>query len=143
MANRHLILSTLIIGLLVGMIGSIYDSDFKVFAQQEKQDRKTQKAWEEYRNALTSIDVMDRELRHVNDKFKEINQKIDNKFFEIKIDMKEINVKIDKIYDDITGVKIRAAESGGIYGGAASIIVYLFGLLIKGLWNKKKNGRSH
>ncbi|MFZ2937648.1 MAG: hypothetical protein WA066_02965 [Candidatus Omnitrophota bacterium] len=55
MTNRHLILSTLIIGLLVGMIGSIYDPDFMVIAQQEKQDRKTQKAWEEYRNALTSI----------------------------------------------------------------------------------------
>ncbi len=130
MANRHLILSTLIIGLLVGMIGSIYDSDFKVFAQQEKQERKAQ--WEEYRNALATIDVMDRELRHVNDKFNEI-----------KINIKEINIKIDRIYDDIAGVKIRAAESGGIYGGAASIVVYLFGLLIKGLYNKKKNGRSH
>jgi len=129
MANRHLILSTLIIGLLVGMIGSIYDSDFTIFAQQEKQERK---AWEEYRNALATLDVMDRELRHVNDKFNEI-----------KTNIKEINVKIDRISDDITGVKIRAAESGGIYGGAASIIVYLFGLLIKGLWNKKKNGRSH
>jgi len=129
MANRHLILSTLIVGLLVGMIGSIYDSDFTVFAQQEK-ERKAQ--WEEYRNALATIDVMDRELRHVNDKF-----------FEIKADIKEINQKIDRISDDITGVKIRAAESGGIYGGAASVVVYLFGLFIKGLWNKKKNGGSH
>ncbi len=128
MANRHLILSTLIIGLLVGMIGSIYDSDFTVFAQQKEQE----KAWKEYRNALATIDVMDRELRHVNDKFNEIRTNI-----------KEINGKIDRIYDDITGVKIRAAESGGIYGGLASIIVYLFGLLIKGVWNKKKNGRSH
>ncbi len=129
MLNRHLILSTLIIGLLVGMIGSIYDSDFMVFAQQEKQEKK---AWEEYRNALATIDVMDRELRHVNDKFNEI-----------KTNMKEINGKIDRICDDITGVKIRAAESGGIYGGLASITVYLFGLLIKGLWKNKKNGRSH
>jgi len=128
MANRHLILSTLIIGLLVGMIGSIYDSDFTVFAQQKEQE----KAWKEYRNALATIDVMDRELKHVNDKFNEI-----------KTNIKEINVKIDRISDDITGVKIRAAESGGIYGGAASITVYLFGLLIRGLWIRKKNGRSH
>ncbi len=126
MANRHLILSTLIIGLLVGMIGSIYDSDFMVFAQQEKQERKAQ--WEEYRNALATIDVMDRELKHVN-----------NKFSEIRTDIKEINGKIDRISDDITGVKIRVAG----YGGVASIIVYLSGLLIQGLWNKKKNGRSH
>jgi len=125
MANRHLILLTLIIGLLVGMIGSIYDPYVMVFAQQEKQERK---AWEEYRNALATIDVLDRELRHVNDKFSEI-----------KINIKEINQKIDRISDDITGVKIRVAA----YGGAASIIVYFSQLLIKGLWIKKKNGRPH
>ena len=130
MLNRHLILSTLIVGLLVGIIGSIYDPYDMVLAQQKEQDRKTQ--WEEYRKALATVDVMDRELKHVNDKFSEI-----------RTDIKEINQKIDRIYDDITGVKIRAAESGGIYGEAASIVVYLFGLLIKGLWNKKKNGRSH
>jgi peptidoglycan hydrolase CwlO-like protein len=124
MLNRHLILSTLIIGLLVGMVGSIYDSDFMVFAQQEKQDRKAQ--WEEYRIALATVELMDRELRHVNDKFGEI-----------KTNIKEINQKIDKISDDITGVKIRVAG----YGGAASIIVYLLGLLVQGLWNKKKNGK--
>ncbi len=123
MANRHLILSTLIVGLLVWMVGSIYDPYVMVLAQQEKQERK---AWEEYRNALATIDVMDRELKHVNDKFSEI-----------RINIKEINQKIDRISDDITGVKIRIAG----YGGAASIVVYLFGLLIKGLWNKKKNGR--
>ena len=128
MLNRHLVLSTLIIGFLVGMIGSIYDSDFMVFAQQEEQKRKAQ--WEEYRNALATVELMDRELKHVNDKF-----------FEIKTDIKEINQKIDRIYDDITGVKIRAAESGGIYGGLASLVVYFVGLLIKGLWNKKKNGK--
>ena len=122
MLNRHLILSTLIIGLLVGMIGSIYDSDFMVFAQQEEQKRKAE--WKEYRNALATIDIMDRELKHVNDKFSEI-----------RTDIKEINGKIDRICDDITGVKIRIAG----YGGAASIIVYLFGLLIQGLWNKRKN----
>ncbi len=124
MANIHLILSTLIVGLLVGIIGSIYDPYVMVLAQQEKQDRKVQ--WEEYRNALATVELMDRELKHVNDKFSEI-----------KINIKEINQKIDKISDDITGVKIRVAA----YGGAAATVVYLFQLLIQGLWNKKKNGK--
>ena len=128
MLNRHLVLSTLIIGFLVGMIGSIYDSDFMVFAQQEEQKRKAE--WKEYRDALATVDTLDRELKHVN-----------NKFSEIRTDIKEINRKIDRISDDITGVKIRAAESGGIYGGLASLVVYFVGLLIKGLWNKKKNGK--
>ncbi len=128
MLNRHLVLSTLIIGLLVGMIGSIYDPNIIVFAQQEEQKRKAQ--WEEYRNALATVDTMDRELKHVNDKFNEI-----------KTNMKEINQKIDRISDDIMGVKIKAAESGGIYGGLASVVVYFVGLLIRGLWIKRKNGK--
>ncbi len=124
MLNRHLILSTLIIGLLVGMIGSIYDPNLIVFAQQEEQKRKAE--WKEYRDALATVDTLDRELKHVN-----------NKFSEIRTDIKEINQKIDRISDDITGVKTRVAG----YGGAASIIVYLSGLLIQGLWNKRKNGK--
>ncbi len=128
MLNRHVILSTLIIGLLVGMIGSIYDPNLTAFAQQEEQKRKAE--WKEYRDALATVDTLDRELKHVNDKFSEIKDEI-----------KSVNKKIDAMGEDVTNVRIRAAESGGIYGGGASIIVYFVGLLIKGVWNKKKNGK--
>jgi peptidoglycan hydrolase CwlO-like protein len=119
MLNKHLILLTLIIGFLVGMIGSIYDPNLTVFAQREQNIQSRE-----------SIEIMDRELKHVNDKFTEIKDEI-----------KSINKKIDSICNDITNVRIKSAESGGIYGGLASVVVYFGGLLIKGIWNKRKNNK--
>jgi peptidoglycan hydrolase CwlO-like protein len=122
MLNRHLILSTLIIGLIVGMLGSIYDPNLMVFAQKEEKNH--------VKNSL-SIEIMDRELKHVNDKF-----------VEIKDEIKSIHKKIDTICEDVTSVRIKSAESGGIYGGGASVVVYFCGLLIKGLWDRRKNGKK-
>jgi len=38
MLDRHLVLSALIVGLLMGMIGSIYDPNLIAFAQREEQN---------------------------------------------------------------------------------------------------------
>ena len=117
MFNRHLILFSLIVGLFVGMGGSIYDPSLTVFAKRtdDQQD-------------ATTLIIMDRELKHVNEKFASIQNQLGG-----------IRKKMDDMCDDITNVRIKAAESGGIYGGASALLVYLVGAFGKGLL-KRKNG---
>jgi hypothetical protein len=67
----------------------------------------------------------------VNDKFESINRQLQG-----------IKKDISNISDDQTNMRVKMAESAGVYGGGASVFIYLLGKLGEGLWNrKKKNGK--
>ena len=119
MTHKNIVLIALIVGLTIGMLGSIYDPYLKVFAQKEEREQGS--------SGQMTLQIMDRELKHV-----------DQKFMEIKEELKGINTKIALICEDVTSVRIRAAESGGLYGGGSAMIIYLVGILGKNFWNKKK-----
>jgi len=120
MDMKNLIVFSLFIGMTLGLFGSIYDPLELVFAQR----------------APDQIDYwrgkVDTELKQV-----------DGQFLEIKHQLEKMNRKIDSICDDVVNVRVKAAELGSIYGGGASVIVFLGGLFIKGLAGKwKKNGKA-
>jgi peptidoglycan hydrolase CwlO-like protein len=119
MTHKNIILLAIIVGLMMGMLGSIYDPNLKSFAQKEEKEQNS--------SGRMTLQIMDRELKHV-----------DQKFNDIKAELKDINTKIASICDDIVNTKIRAAESGGIYGGGSALVIYLVGILGKSFWSKRK-----
>ena len=114
--NKLILLGILLVGLLVGMLGSIYDPFLKVFAQVPTGNNYT-------------IGILDRELKHVNEKFESFDKQL-----------KGIREDIQNLSDQQINMRIKVAESAGVYGGLASLIVLLasfFGkILIKSTRNK-------
>lgn len=123
MGKRNLILTSLIIGLSIGLLGSIYDPFGVVFARPENEGYQP--------SERHTIEIMDRELKHVNDRFDSIQNQLG-----------VIYRKMDSICDDITNVRIKAAESGSIYGGGAGVLAYLIGMLVSGFRKKNGNGEK-
>lgn len=49
-----------------------------------------------------------------------------------------MNKKIDMVCEDVVKVRIRAAETGGIYGGGSALVIYALGTFGKIILEKRK-----
>lgn len=112
-----MILLSILVGLVVGMVGSIYDPYFNLFAQSPRHGELDY--WR---------GTVDSKLLSTDEKFNAIN-----------VRLKNISEKIDGICDDVINIRIRSAESGGIYGGLSALVIYIAGLLVKSFVTKKNN----
>ena len=97
MTHKNIILLAIIVGLMMGMLGSIYDPNLKSFAQKEEKEQNS--------SGRMTLQIMDRELKHV-----------DQKFNDIKAELKDINTKIASICDDIVIQKLGQQRAGEFMG---------------------------
>lgn len=62
----------------------------------------------------------------------------DEKLSALTTQVSKMNDKIDMICEDVTGIRIKSAETGGLYGGGSALIIYALGALGKVILEKKK-----
>ncbi len=110
--HKEILLLALIFGLFAAMVGSICDPFLSKIRAAQPPD--VSDYWR---------GTVDGELKHMNAQIKGLADKLDN------------------VCDDIINVRVKAAESGGVYGGASAIIVYLIGLFVKTIL-EKRNGKK-
>lgn len=106
----------LCLGLIAGILTFVFLSSYQLshYAKADQRDR-----WE---------GTVDQKL--------ESGEQRDKAIFKM---MEDVRLDIKNMCNDITEIKVKAAQSGALYGGGSGLAVYLITLL--GGFLKKKNGK--